>query len=85
MRHDLYILLFMLLNGCSYVESGGITTGSRIYDAKYAHERGLNQAQTSACETEGREVWRANSTSDFANLKAGQAFEACVRKTSGKP
>ena len=69
------LIILALLAGCSQTDFGGVTTGSRIYDAKFAADHGLTQAQTAACEAEGREIWKKNSTSDFANLKAGQALK----------
>ncbi len=68
--------------------TGEIRTGSVVYNAQYAAERGLTQAQTAACERQGRIVW-ARTVGGTAggmmnNLDAGLAYEKCVRDTARK-
>lgn len=83
------VIAAALLAGCmATTQSGNITTGSRVYDAKYAADRGLHQAQAAECERQGRAVW-AKTVGGTAwgmanNNPAGLAYEACVRKVAGK-
>lgn len=76
------VSIAFLLAGCASTSYSGITTGSRCYDAEYASKAGLNQAETAACEAEGRKVYWANvSSTAFGNINcasAGKTFERCV-------
>ena len=75
------IFIVMFLAGCASTNYGGIVTGSRIYDARFAAEHGATQAKVTQCEQEARVLWSqkvALHEWGFANNIAGLAFEKCV-------
>ena len=69
----------VILDGCASTSFEGITTGSKLYDARIAANAGASQSKTSACEAKARSFWSANANDEFVGVKAGKVFETCVR------
>jgi len=72
------------LGGCFMpLNYNGISTKSRFYDPKIAFDAGLNQAQTTACENEGRAAYVGTGVfGTIDGVAAGNAYEACVARVA---